>query len=127
MWVAKPFTSGMRLCGDDIFDLVYSVPADRRSGARFKIWTGAELELRFLKDGSGRYLLTDLSSHGRPSTLLGYPIMWDSSSNLLTGKAIQFGTDYEQDFGMSNGSCRYCGTMVYAGNKRCVDGCGAPY
>ena len=109
---------------DEIFDLVYSIPAQNRAGATFKIPSSAERHLHKLKDGTGRYLI---NGSGHPDCLLGYAIEWVDS--LPDGALMSFGLriGYAPSKKMSGNRCDYCGVARTSGDKFCRDGCGAPY
>lgn len=111
---------------NSIFDMIYSVPSINRSGAVFKISSTKEREIRKLKDGNGRHLCFGDSN---VVALLGYPIEWDDSHDLLEGEAVKFVQRdwHKEEFVKGGLRCEYCGTLRTSGDKSCRDGCGAPY
>jgi HK97 family phage major capsid protein len=59
--------------GDCLIDLVYSLKAGFRSGARFMMNRTTMSEVRKLKDTDGAYLWQPGITAGQPSTILGFP------------------------------------------------------
>lgn len=118
MAVAKPYRTNENLCGDDIFDLVYSVPSGERYKSKFTISTVVEQRVRQLRDGLGRYLYTN-------NSLVGYPVAWDNNPNLPTTRAIRFGVDAELGVSAKSDSCAYCSRRPDPKYSYCP-GCGAP-
>ena len=60
---------------DAVIDLVYSLGAPYRAGARFVMNSRTAGALRKLKDADGRFLWTDGLSAGEPARLMGYPVL----------------------------------------------------
>ncbi len=62
------------LTADGIVNLVYSLPAVFRPGARFAMNKASHGAVRLLKDGQSNYLWQPSYQAGQPAQLLGYPI-----------------------------------------------------
>ncbi|RAH99201.1 phage major capsid protein [Acuticoccus sediminis] len=59
---------------DELIDLVYDLPTEFSTGARFIMNRTTQAEVRKLKDSDGRYLWQPSYQAGEPATLLMYPI-----------------------------------------------------
>jgi HK97 family phage major capsid protein len=63
------------LTSDSIIDLVHSLKAAHRAGAKFVMNRTTLAEVRKLKDGDGNYLWQQSFEAGNPGTLVGYGII----------------------------------------------------
>ncbi len=59
--------------GDEVLDLVYSMPSERDANSKFYLARASLGKIRKLKDGQGNYLWQPVTTAGEPSTLVGYP------------------------------------------------------
>ncbi len=65
--------------GDILINLVYTLTAPYRKGARWLMNSNAAKSIRLFKDGQGNYLWQPASVAGQPDSLLGYPVTIDES------------------------------------------------
>lgn len=66
--------SATEVTGDELIDLVYSLPGSLAQNARFTLNRTSLARVRKLKDGEGNYLWQPSFSAGQPQTLLAYPV-----------------------------------------------------
>ncbi|WP_099866060.1 phage major capsid protein [Pararhizobium haloflavum] len=59
---------------DELFDMIYSLPGEYTSAARFVMNRTSQGTVRKLKDGQGNYLWQPSFAAGQPATLAAYPI-----------------------------------------------------
>jgi HK97 family phage major capsid protein len=78
---------------DEVIDLVYSLPSERNTNAKFYLNRTSLGKLRKLKDGQGNYIWQPTFVAGQPSTLAGYPVVEvPGMPNMTTGLvSILFG------------------------------------
>ncbi|WOI53992.1 phage major capsid protein [Parvularcula sp. LCG005] len=67
-------SSGASISGDDLINLIYTLPQAYRANGRFVMNRGTAAAVRKLKDADGNYLWSPGISAGQPSTLLGYAV-----------------------------------------------------
>lgn len=91
----KTSASSTAIKADEIIDLIHSVDAAYRVGARFMMHDNIVLAIRKLKDGEGRYIWQDANiGGGIPTSLLGYPVTINQDMDSTvesTKKTIVFG------------------------------------
>jgi len=79
---------------DDIINLIYALPSQYRSNAKFLVNNVNIAELRKLKDSTNRYIWQDSPAAGQPSTIYGYPVI---ENNWVSEATIYFG-DYKMGY-----------------------------
>ncbi|MEM9233783.1 MAG: phage major capsid protein [Pseudomonadota bacterium] len=67
-------SGGGAVAGDDLIDLMYTLPQSYRQNGRFIMNRTTAASVRKLKDSEGNYIWSPGLAAGQPSTLLGFPV-----------------------------------------------------
>lgn len=73
--IAATAASGTVLTSDELLSLVYALPSERSSNAKFYMNRTTLGEIRKLKDANNNYIWQTSYQAGEPSSLSGYPIV----------------------------------------------------
>lgn len=67
-------SNGAAITGEDLLDLIYTLPQSYRQNGRFIMNRTTAANIRKLKGSDGHYLWAPSLASGQPSTLLGFPV-----------------------------------------------------